>query len=1516
MQGALAALGWLGALTVTDRALAASPTIANPSFEANSFTVFPGYHHQAGNGVIVGWTPSGGAGLNPSAGSPFADNGVVPNGSQVAFIQNAAGASLSTVIADLTVGETYKVNFRVNARGGNTANLRVNIDGTDIINTGVTSVGGANAYKYFAFDFIAAAASQTLTLHNNAGGDNTVVIDDFSIATRNSGWSYAAWTDEASAVPDAFVPYTHAYNFGSAAGATLNSIPFTGVAGGNPAEVNKFSTTGLPNVFGNDGNNLADGSRALANDFLYGGPSQSLTITGLEIGAEYVATIYSVGWEDGTRAATFSVGNDRLTINQDHFGNNNGIAFSYRYTATDVSVTLNFNQLEGNSIHVYGFSNYELSPPSIPQIVNGSFEADALPAYPGYASITGWSLTGGGINSASGPFHDNGVIPDGTQVAFIQADGALSQVVSGFVVGSSYQIRFSENARNCCSGTAPFVEVKVAGNTVVAAHASPPVGGANAYRAVVSTPFIATASSMEVAFIKSNPQGGDTTLLIDNVGFLLPGTAPTITVQPSSQTVGKGTSVTLTVAALGSSPLGYQWRKGGADISGAIDSSLTFSPVAKSDAGTYSVRVSNAAGNATSADAVLVVRDNVTTIFNTGVDDTGAALPDGTVDSHYTLVVNPDGGASTTFVEDSTVFPIVTGPWVANNAGSKWIGPRTETSGAAGAEGSGGDYVYRTLVDLTGFDPSSVVVAGDWSTDNAGIDILINGVSTRQANTAQFPTFTPFTISSGFLAGLNAIEFRINNAAVGYTGLRVDRVRALGTALPPGTAPYIVEQPHDTSLLAGERATFRVRANGSAPLDYQWYYGADPLLDKNGPELSFTFDFADQAGEYSVEISSPFGVVRSVPALLIQRDAPLILSQPQSVAVAVGEPASFSVSANGLEPLSYQWTKNGTAIPGANNPQLNFASATADDAGIYAVRISNTAGAVTSANVTFAVLNVVPGVFNTGVDASGAALADNTVDSHYTLVVNADSASSDAIVQDSTAFPIVTGPWAANDAGSKWIGPRFNTTSAAGLAQGNGTYVYRISFDLTGFDRNSVVLSGGWAVDNGGLGIRVNGTATGIVNNNGFGGVTAFTLSSANAAFVAGVNTLDFEVQNVDTVAGWTGLLVRNIRALGVRQAQPPTVVISTPADGGRIEACTTANICATATADAGASIAQVVFMAEGIGPIGVATSAPYCIAVPNVPAGAYVLTAIATDSTGKSTTSTAVNVTVSDTTPPVVVCPGDISTSATSAAGGIVTYAATGSDSCGSASVVCVPASGSTFPVGETSVTCTATDTAGNTAICSFKVTVRPNDQPPTAVIGTEALVDFTPDFEHPVLISCNWWNACLVLDGWTSSAANGGALTYLWFDELEPVPFDSGVVTTNCYEVGTHTITLIVEDSNGLTGTDSKTIEVLTAPLAIELLIEKVNQSRVTRSIKRELVASLRVALNQSKDEQIRPTQNALDAFEKKVRAKLAPVTAYRENARVWIKWSQAVSTGMEKCIKPPTKAKDHWDDKKDGK
>jgi hypothetical protein len=291
--------------------------------------------------------------------------------------------------------------------------------------------------------------------------------------------------------------------------------------------------------------------------------------------------------------------------------------------------------------------------------------------------------------------------------------------------------------------------------------------------------------------------------------------------------------------------------------------------------------------------------------------------------------------------------------------------------------------------------------------------------------------------------------------------------------------------------------------------------------------------------------------------------------------------------------------------------------------------------------------------------------------------------------------------------------------------------------------------------------------------------------------------------------------------------------------------------------------------------------------------------------------------VTVVDTTPPTVTCPGNITADSTSPAGAVVTYFAAAADPCGIASFNCAPASGSTFPLGSTTVTCSATDGADNTAACSFTVTVREGNQPPNAVISSEQLIDLKPEYDNPVLLSCNWWNACLVADGWTSTTTPpGGDLTYVWNLAGESVPFGVGPVVTNCLEVGQHTIELTVTDRNGQSDKDSKTIEIVTAPLAIELLIEQVDTSHksgvlLTRKTKRELIATLRVALGHAGDEELRETQKALDAFEKKVRAQVSQ--QYPETATAWIRWSQAVSEGMEKCIKPPRKGKDHDDDKK---
>jgi hypothetical protein len=73
--------------------------------------------------------------------------------------------------------------------------------------------------------------------------------------------------------------------------------------------------------------------------------------------------------------------------------------------------------------------------------------------------------------------------------------------------------------------------------------------------------------------------------------------------------------------------------------------------------------------------------------------------------------------------------------------------------------------------------------------------------------------------------------------------------------------------------------------------------------------------------------------------------APSITTQPTSQTVTVGQTASFSVSATGTAPLSYQWNKNGTAISGATSSSYTTPVTTSSDNGAqFTVVVSNAAG--------------------------------------------------------------------------------------------------------------------------------------------------------------------------------------------------------------------------------------------------------------------------------------------------------------------------------------------------------------------------------------------------------------------------------------------------------------------------------------------------------------------------------------------------------------------------------------------
>jgi len=96
-----------------------------------------------------------------------------------------------------------------------------------------------------------------------------------------------------------------------------------------------------------------------------------------------------------------------------------------------------------------------------------------------------------------------------------------------------------------------------------------------------------------------------------------------------------------------------------------------------------------------------------------------------------------------------------------------------------------------------------------------------------------------------------------------------------------------------------------------------------------------------------------------------------------------------------------------------------------------------------------------------------------------------------------------------------------------------------------------------------------------------------------------------------------------------------------------------------------------------------------------------------ATDSAGNSA-GASFTVTVRDTTPPVLTLPADITLTTSNPGGLAVTYTATAADLVDtSVPADCLPFSGATFAIGATTVTCTATDDFGNTAMRSFQVTV-----------------------------------------------------------------------------------------------------------------------------------------------------------------------------------------------------------------
>jgi hypothetical protein len=168
--------------------------------------------------------------------------------------------------------------------------------------------------------------------------------------------------------------------------------------------------------------------------------------------------------------------------------------------------------------------------------------------------------------------------------------------------------------------------------------------------------------------------------------------------------------------------------------------------------------------------------------------------------------------------------------------------------------------------------------------------------------------------------------------------------------------PAITAEPLTQTAVAGAPVTLTVSAGGDPPLSFQWVNGLGPISGATAWLLNWPQIGDDDAGNYTVIVSNPWGSTTSSVATLTVLDPPAIITQPQSQTVIATTAASFSFAATGMAPLAIQWSCAMTAIAGATNSALAWAGVAASNAGNYQVTVSNVAGAVTSSAATLTVL--------------------------------------------------------------------------------------------------------------------------------------------------------------------------------------------------------------------------------------------------------------------------------------------------------------------------------------------------------------------------------------------------------------------------------------------------------------------------------------------------------------------------------------------------------------------------------
>ena len=440
-------------------------------------------------------------------------------------------------------------------------------------------------------------------------------------------------------------------------------------------------------------------------------------------------------------------------------------------------------------------------------------------------------------------------------------------------------------------------------------------------------------------------------------------TAPSITTQPSNQTVMAGQTATFTVSASGIPTPTTQWQRssdGGttwADVTtgaGGTTGSYTTAATGTGDSGAkFHAVASNGVGSpATSAMATLTVIP----LLSIATQPSPATF---TVGQTATLSVVAAGGmaplhyqwkqGSTNVGTDNATLSI---PSVQlSNAGSYSV---TVTDSASTPQSIISNAVILTVIPFISIAAQpfpAIFTVGQTATLNV---VAAGGMAPlhyqwKQGGTSVGTDNATLTIPSVQLTHAGSYTVTITDSAS-----TPQSVVGNAVALTVIQLLSITTQPSPASFTVGQMATLSVVATGgSAPLHYQWKQGITNVGTDNAT-LSIPSVQLSHAGSYTVTITDSASVPQSITStavtLTVNASIPFGAVLPVQLFIPVTKEATLTPTlSGGTAPYTYAWTKDGVAIPGATGSSFTIPSLRLLDQAVYAVTVRDVAGASTTA---------------------------------------------------------------------------------------------------------------------------------------------------------------------------------------------------------------------------------------------------------------------------------------------------------------------------------------------------------------------------------------------------------------------------------------------------------------------------------------------------------------------------------------------------------------------------------------